>query len=71
MKPQTVPQQTLPLLKPVKNNLYSAKKVVSINTVPPPDEETLRRHNAIVKQYPFCNLLPRKKERPALVAKRF
>jgi len=63
MKPQAATQQTMPLPKPIKSNVYSSKKIVS-NTVPPPDEETLRRHNAIVKEYPFCIYYREKKNDP-------
>jgi len=63
MKPQTATQQNMPLLKPVKSNAYSSKKIIS-TIVPPPDEETLRRHNAIVKEYPFCIYYREKKNDP-------
>ncbi len=65
MKPQAATQQTMPgpLPKPIKSSSYSSKKIVS-HTVPPPDEETLRRHNAIVKEYPFCIYYREKKNDP-------
>ncbi len=47
------PAMSRPLPKPIKNGSYRSKKVDS-QTVPPPDEETLQRLNAIVKEYPFC-----------------
>jgi hypothetical protein len=55
MKPHAAtPQITLgPLPKPVKNSSISTAKKLP-KAVPPPDEETLKRLNAIVKEYPFC-----------------
>jgi hypothetical protein len=55
MKPHAVtPQASLrPLPRPIKSNSGKPGKIIS-QAVPPPDEETLRRLNAMVKEYPFC-----------------
>jgi hypothetical protein len=45
-----------------KSNPHSSKKIES--QVPPPDEETLRRLNAKVKEYPFCIYYKEKKNDP-------
>lgn len=41
---------------------YRSKKIKS--QVPPPDEATLQRLNAIVKEYPFCIYYKEKKNDP-------
>ncbi|HLK28646.1 MAG TPA: hypothetical protein VKT28_08695 [Puia sp.] len=65
MKPHAATQQTMPgpLPKPIKSNSYRATKITS-HSVPPPDEETLQRLNAMVKEYPFCIYYREKKNDP-------
>jgi hypothetical protein len=65
MKLHAATQQTMPgpLPKPIKNNSYRSKKIES-HAVPPPDEETLLRLNAMVKEYPFCIYYREKKNDP-------
>ncbi len=48
--------------KAVKAVANSTKKVKS--KIPPPDEATLLRLNAIVKEYPFCIYYKEKKNDP-------
>ncbi|HXB45851.1 MAG TPA: hypothetical protein VNV85_17410 [Puia sp.] len=48
--------------KAPKSNSYQPRKIKS--QVPPPDEETLERLNAIVKEYPFCIYYKQKNNDP-------
>jgi hypothetical protein len=52
-----------PLPKPI-SNLQTLPSDLNSKKVNPPDEETLDRLNAIVKQYPFCIYYRQKKNDP-------
>lgn len=59
----TMPESALGAFrKTVKANAYTVKKIKS--QVPPPDEETLLRLNAIVKEHPFCIYYKQKNNDP-------
>jgi len=49
--------------KAAKANAYAVKKIKS-QAPPPPDEETLLRLNAIVKEHPFCIYYKQKNNDP-------
>jgi len=66
MKPNAVTPRILagPLPKPIRNLQKPSSDLKSIKNIAPPDEETLVRLNAIVKEYPFCIYYKQKKNDP-------
>jgi hypothetical protein len=64
MKPRTIASKSVPQNYPTRPEpkIYFSKKLIS--KVVPPDEETVKKHNEMVKAFPFRFHFKEKKNDP-------